>query len=401
MNKSFALRRRCDVTWGRAIHVAMAIMLLALLLCSTVTPAYADNFTDVFYTNSFRGSFEWFKHLDWIGMVVQAVISVFALVGTALIVIRIMTSLLYLSARGLWEEVHDLKQSGTESELYDLGMVSMVKSWAKGKSGTGLDAFIGAILMLLPDVKRYSDFGEKSGSKFEEDTSMSQYMLKILLPTVLAVFFLAMAFNGTLVKGLAVTVDAMGTLADRGVSINYAGFIDDLINKNIGYQFVVAEDGTQLGRLTGAVQKEVYGKVVARFDNPDESTLYLIGKAVEDKFKPENVETAISNASTNDIGQLLHDSIFNPESGGETVDRYFSYITADVIVGGSQLEGADLEGSNGILCASIGDILDDAGFTTGGGGGAAGTLTDQFINVKFRQGKTFTGSYFNTGEVAR
>ena len=172
--------------YGLPILGMLALIVFVMPLAMTSTVARADNFTDIFYTNSFRGAFTWVEKLDWLGMVVQVVISVFSLLGVVLLTIRIMTSMLYLSAKGMWEEVHDLKSVGGESELYDFGLLNMAKGWAHGKAGTGLDAIIGAILILLPDVKKYSDFGEKAGGqKFDEDTTISQYMLKIALPTVM------------------------------------------------------------------------------------------------------------------------------------------------------------------------------------------------------------------------
>lgn len=360
--------------------LGMAFM-LAFACLVILRPVSADNFTDVFNTQSFRGSFEWFRHMDWLGTVVQAVISIFALLGTCLIVIRIMTSMLYLSAKGLWEEVHDLKQSSGESEMYDLGLLNMAKSWAKGKGGyTGIDAIMGAILTLLPDVKRYSDFGEKSGQKFEEDTSVSQYMLKILLPTVLSVFFLAMAFNGTLVKGLAVTVDAMGTIADKAVSVNYSGFVEDLVNSQTGYKFIAGADGTKAGDFVQSVQTEVYGKVVSRVRGVNQNQLYTIGQTVESTLSRDALTSAIAAA------QGLDPTVKAAFDDGNPDDYYWELIDADVVVGGSK---ADREG---VLSYSVSELMGSAMDTIGGAtanGEEVGST--YYINIYFDQKKASTG----------
>lgn len=306
-------------------YSALFVCLLAFFLASASTlcvSASADSFTEVFHTDSFRGSFAWFQKVDWVGTLVQAVISIFSLVGAALIIIRIMTSMLFLSAKGLWEEVHDLKQSG-ESEMYDFGVINMAKSWAKGKSGTGLDAIFGAVLMLLPDVKRYSDFGEKSGQKFEEDTTISQYMLKIALPTVLAIFFLAMGFNGTLVKGLAVTVDAMGTLADHAVSVNYSGFVDDLVATKGGYKFTFAADGTEKGDFQQGLAKEIYGKAIHECRGLNEAQLNTLGLNIENAVK----EIADTVPSLETIPENVKEGL--TMEGG---DQYWSYVQFDTEV---------------------------------------------------------------------
>ena len=371
------------------ILCGLSLLMLFCMLFMHSFVAQAEGFTDVFYTNSFRGSFEWFKKMDWLGMVVQAVISIFSLVGVSLIVIRIMTSMLYLSAKGLWEEVHDLKQSGGESEMYDLGLLNMAKTWAKGKSGTGLDAILGAVLVLLPDVKRYSDFGEKSGQNFDADTSISQYMLKIALPTVLAVFFLAMGFNGTLVKGLAVTVDAMGTIADHAVSVNYSGFIDDLVNSGTGYKFMSGNDGTEAGKFAVGIQKEVYGKVVAKVRGADKATLYAIGQAIEtgDILSKDRILDAAKNSPRIDANIRNYLGSEGPES-----DRYWELIDYNVTLGGSEAQG------EGVISLLVSSLLPE-NLVTGDAG--EGGMANQYINIYFDQGQVSPNNYFNTNEVGR
>lgn len=357
-----------------AISYVCLFITFALWVATQLPLLSADEFTDVFYTNSFRGSFEWFKKLDWIGMVVQAVISVFSLVGVSLIVIRVMTSMLFLSAKGLWEEVHDLKQSGGESEMYDFGLVNMAKSWAKGKAGTGLDAILGAVLVLLPDVKRYSDFGEKSGQKFDEDVTISQYMLKIALPTVLAVFFLAMGFNGTLVKGLAVTVDAMGTLADKAVSVNYAGFVEDLVASGSGYKFTFAMEGTEKGKLQNSIAKDIYGRAVSEARGANQAQLYAIGQKIEEIVKNE-IDDRVAKSG----GRITAEVADNLQ----TVDRYWSYLGFDVVANTS--EQAGFEGSWDI---SLSDIMADTGLQATDG-------YEKHYHIVLKQTNSFDGSYFN------
>ena len=84
------IRFKSDQTYGESAILSW-FLTLAFIFAGLVTflgvysisvVAHADNFTDIFYTNSFRGAFEWIQKLDWIGMIVQIVISVFSLVGT-------------------------------------------------------------------------------------------------------------------------------------------------------------------------------------------------------------------------------------------------------------------------------------------------------------------------------
>ena len=379
-------RKHRDWSTGYAAPMLFAfslILIMGVLASTAVSVGHADKFTDIFYTNSFRGAFDWIKKLDWVGMIVQCVISCFSLFGVALLVIRIMTSMLYLSAKGMWEEVHDLKSTG-ESEKDFLGMLGMAKTWASGKSGTGLDAIIGAVLILLPDVKKYSDFGEKSGQKFEEDISITQYMLKIALPTIMTVFFFAMGFNGTLFQALAVTVDFMGTMADRAVSINYTGFVEDLINSGTGYQFSFSAQGTNLGKFQQGLAKDIYGRVVSEVDNPNANQLYMIGQKVEEKVKEIDGGSLVENSSqiNEKVAQGLQ---------GDQADKYIPYIGYNIVVNGSENIGEQSKG----YTWNMDDFLSEAM-----GDGAATTMKrDQWIHIFPRQTTNAGKNYFNMDDA--
>ena len=350
-----------------------------------VTVASADNFTDIFYTNSFRGTFEWIKKLDWVGMIVQMVISCFSLFGVALLVIRIMTSMLYLSAKGMWEEVHDLKSSGGESEMFDFGLLNMAKSWAKGKAGTGLDAIIGAVLILLPDVKKYSDFGEKAGGDFSDDMSISQYMLKIALPTIMTVFFFAMGFNGTLFQALAVTVDGMGALADKAVSVNYAGIVRDLVNSGTGYKFIFGANGTSTGKFQDKVANEVYGRVVGMMEKPNADQLYQMGIGVEEWVTTNITPAQIADGPYNSISDPIKEGL-----RGDQGDKYMEYLGYTVEVNGSP----EAQGAVNVPMADFMSKLNSEGYA------ALPNQREQYLHLFVKQNTNMGDGFFNTDGLA-
>lgn len=367
-----------------------ALALVALFIATfavafaTTSVGHADNFTDIFYTNSFRGAFEWFKKLDWVGMLVQMVISCFSLFGVALLVIRIMTSMLYLSAKGMWEEVHDLKSAGGESEKDFLGLFGMAKSWAKGKSGTGLDAVIGAVLMILPDVKKYSDFGEKAGGDFSDDMTISQYMLKIALPTVMTVFFFAMGFNGTLFQALAVTVDAMGTVADKAVSVNYAGFVEDLVNSGTGYKFAFNSAGTEEGKYQQQIAKDLYGRVVSEVKGANPNQLYTIGQNVENWVKETVTADQIASTYNQQISAKVKDGLST-----DAKDQYMAYMGYDIVVNGNSepTNGEAVfkiaeDGLVGLVDESLGAVAEEH-------------QRQMYAHLFMKQSSDFNGNYFN------
>lgn len=376
------------------------IFLLALFTTSSVCVANADNFIDIFYTNSFRGAFEWIKKLDWVGLIVQWVISVFSLFGVALVVIRIMTSMLYLSSRSLWEEVHDLKQSNSEGDKYDFGMINMLKSWTKGKAGTGFDALIGAVLILLPDVKKYSDFGEKASGDFDQNMTITQYMLKIALPTVMTVFFFAMGFNGTLFQMLAITVDAMGTAADKAISINYAGYVEDLVNSGVGYKFYFNAQNTNLGDFQQGLAKDLYGRLVSEVRGADAEQLYQLGKNVE-AYVATIDYSALSTCSQ--ISQNVKETLAGggssggEESAGSREDNMVPYLGYDIIINGSASAAGEFGGEAHTVDDFFGSTFGEAvpryesAYTEN---------QTKYIHLFIRQTSSFSGSYFNLDGAA-
>lgn len=369
----------------------VALMLLVVMMASVTYVGRADNFTDIFYTNSFRGAFNWIKKLDWVGMFVQIVISCFSLFGVALMTVRIMTSMLFLSSKGLWEEVHDLKQSGGESEFFDFGLVGMAKSWAKGKAGTGLDAIIGAVLLILPDVKKYSDFGEKASGDFDENMSISQYMLKIALPTIMTVFFFAMGFNGTLFQFLAVTVDAMGTAADKAISVNYSGLVEDLVNSGTGYNFAFSASGSNLGKFQQGVSKDIYGRLVSEVRGADAEQLSIIGANVEkfvgDYFDYESLSESSQLSESVQTG-LADDS--TSTGGVVAADSFIPYIGYEIVVNTS----SNAEGEYASL------TLSDAFKGVPRLADAYNGNTQKVIHIFIKQTTSFSGTYFNLDGAA-
>lgn len=389
-NRSISFR--IDRTIGY-IDAAISVVLALLIGCS-FTLVCADNFTDLMYTSSFRGAFSWVSKMDWVGALLQAAISVFSLIGLCLIILRIMTTILYLSARGIWDEVHDKKQTPSEGSngQFDLfGLGGMAKTWVSGKAGTGLDAIIGAFLLLLPDVYRYCDANEKSNVKIEADTTIPQYILKIALETVLSVFIIAMAWNGTLVRGMAVTVDAASTLAEYVVSVNYAGYIDDLVNAGTGYKFIFDADGTSEGEVKQTVAKSLYGKVLSKVRDADDYTYEKIGAniayLIDTNFRGE--VAACNRISFTDKLYASEDSEYDP-----AIDSYYGNIGYDII---TNTTGTTDNSRDGVISVSLSEILmgregSDVMVPTGV------TLVGEdntWYHIYFKQTSTASGSYFN------
>lgn len=282
------------------IHIGMTVilaMLFSLIMFNTFSiNFYADttrSFSDIFNTQSFRGSFEWIYKLDFLGKIMQIIISVFSIIGVFLICTRVMSSLLYLSSKNIWDEVSDLKKTGGDDDKFDLGFLGQLKRVGQGKQGTGFDAILGFIFMFLPDIKRYSDFAEGKKDSLDESLSVSQYILKIFVPTIMGIFFFAMGFNGTLFRALGITVEAMGTVADKVVSQDYASMLDRLVITGDAYDFAISKDGTEKGDFQYHIARELYTSVLQRLPEYNTNQALTIGanieKAVLEEVSAENI----------------------------------------------------------------------------------------------------------------
>lgn len=282
---------------------SLAIAFLGTLFIASYPVVFNANttrsFTDIFNTQSFRGSFEWIYKFDWLGGIVQFVISIFSLVGVILIALRVISSYLYISSKNIWDEVSDLKKTGGDTELYDLGFLGQLKKVTQGKQGTGVDAFMGFLFMFLPDIKKYSDFAEGKKDSLDEGLSATQYTLKIAVPVVMCTFFFAMGFNGTLFRALGITVEALGTVADKAVSQNYAAMLDRLIVTGDAYDFAISKDGTKRGEFQYQIARELYTDVLQRVDKYNTNMALSIGQQIEERVIKEITADKIGGGSPN------------------------------------------------------------------------------------------------------
>lgn len=260
---------------------------LSLLVVGMPQPVYAGtgSLTDLFKTQAFSGSMETISKLNWVGWLLSGIISVFCLVGLFLTVFRIMTSLMYLSGRNVFDKIHEIKSSNQGPVL---GLPSLFKSAFNGggNAGSGIDTFIYFFLGLLPDVKMYSDFAEgKEMRGVSQDTTVTEYILKTSIPTIMMIFFLAIGFSGTLWQMFGTVVDAMAVAAEKVATTNLDTQVERLLNADSYYKFGFGDDGTNWGKLEENMAKSIYNKVLSKSDSSIDGDYSLaLGQVIGDYF---------------------------------------------------------------------------------------------------------------------
>lgn len=283
--------------------VILVLAVYATLLSASFTSAYAAEaeLTDLFNTDAFTGSWEVFSKFNWLGGIMNFIISAFCLLGLFLIVYQRMLTMLYLSARSLFDRVHEIKQAGKGQRFLGLPAIFQ-NTFITANNGTGLDAFVSFFLSLLPDVKEYSDYKEENRSYNLEDTdTITTYILKVSLPTVMLIFFFTIGFSGTLFKVYGNVVEGMATVADNFVDTKLSSYIDRLINKGSAYKFAYGDDGSNIGRLRQRIAESIYSNVIKNVTDPNTDASLLIGQqvdqVVEQYFTPENISAALGTVA--------------------------------------------------------------------------------------------------------
>lgn len=216
------------------------------------------------------------------------IISVFSMLGLFLICYQRLISLLYLAGRNTFDTVHEIKSSlsgGSGRDAFGIRSMFTNAMQGGGQYGTGLDAIVGFLLSLLPDVKKYSDYNpERMAYNVQEEDSCTTYMLKTAIPTIMLIFFFAMGYNGTLWQGFGVIVDAMGTAAEQLVATDLNSIVSTAMNTGKAYKFSWDASGSDYGDFMQDMVKAVYKQALKNGKDYTSDTQQTVGSYVDNIF---------------------------------------------------------------------------------------------------------------------
>lgn len=337
-------------------------MLIASFLCltfSVIVYAAAPNLTEIFTTKAFQGSWEVIYQFNWLGAIMNYIISFFCLLGLILIMFSRMISLLYLSSRNLWDNVHDIKEA---SKGPFLGFPALFTNVVQSNYGSGLDAFISFFLGLLPDVRKYSDYNPETMSRnnLSEDDNALNYILKTSIPTIMLMFFFSTGFSGTLARSYGTVVSAMATFADNVVAQNLDQYVDELFQIGSTPESSL-KDGTAYGDFKYGVSKQVYSKCLEVTGVADQGTKDSLSSICE--------QTISSNITADAIGGKLGITIKK--------DSDWKNIKANVTM------TENPNGGNNTIVLPVSSILN-------------GSNTNKYIHISFSK-SGLEENYFSNG----
>lgn len=256
------------------------LVALGLIMVPTITAMAAEpGLTTIFTTKAFQGSWEVINKWNWLGWLMNFIISSFSLLGLFLVMYQRLVTLLYLASRNLWDTVSEVK-SQNQGEWF--GFEALLKNTFNTKRGVGVDALLEVFYALLPNVKAYSDYAEgKMLPNLKEDDTALNYMLRTAPQTILIIFFFALGFGGLLGQIYGTIVDGMVAFADNAVKINFASYVDKFFQSGTNYRFHLSDQGTEMGHVQQAIAKRAYQEVVSRSGMTDEAQKQELGQYIE------------------------------------------------------------------------------------------------------------------------
>lgn len=282
--------------FARMLSLILAASILAIVLPTMSRADDSHALTELFTTTAFSGSWSVFSKFNWLGKLLNFFISAFCLIGLVLTVFRVTITLLYKSAETLFDQVHDLKSKGKGQKFF--GIQSMGRELFNGNYGTGLDVIIGFVLSLLPDIKAYSDYNpDKPAYNLEESDTITTYLLKISLPTIMTILFFSLGFSGTLWQAYGNVVDAMAVAAEKVVQVDLAGYVNKALNAAAFYQFSF-NTKDPWGKFQHSVATSIYNRMLLKSTSLDTATIQTIGSNIETWVK-KNVQMSTINNNLN------------------------------------------------------------------------------------------------------
>lgn len=291
----------------RFLSVYLTILFSVIVIPESLIAASEKPLTDLFETTAFSGSWEVFTKFNWLGGGLNFLISIFCLIGIILVAIQFTVTILYKSNESIFDRVYELKGKGKGQSF--AGVPAMFKELKNGNFGIGADVVLGFFLSLCPNVKEYSYYNpEKQAFNLEENDTVTTFILKMSIPTIMTIFFFSMGFNGTLWKAYGNVVDAMSVAASNVCDVNLAQFVDNAMNSELYYNFsynTKTEWGSFKKKLASSIYTKTLAKTVATTDKATYQNMGAVIQKAVDSIGADNIAAQTEALYTGQWTSLL------------------------------------------------------------------------------------------------
>lgn len=270
------------------------------ILFNNFVHAFADSkLSDLALSDAFVGNVKWLEKFNWVGTVVQAFISVFALFMLVTVFGQILITVIYFGNRPLWDAVYKLKQEKTGIVNYAFG--DAFSGGFKATASKGSDVVMNFIMLFLPNIKKFSEMGVEGA---DEEMTLVTWLMSTLVNKVILLLVVSMAYNGSLLKGYLMITDGIGVVAEEIVETDLEGIIKNQIDKNNGrnYQFAVGSTGIGFDDLQGSVARKLYTQILKKSEDTSTNARNVIGSAVENYVTRELTKDVIAQYIVPTVG---------------------------------------------------------------------------------------------------
>lgn len=277
--------------------------ILSILILTYAVPAFAagDVSSMQVMANSagMQGTTSFYYENEWLVRFVQFVISWLCIIALLVYYAGWLCSMVVLSNKELFWLIDTIKKEASEGANSDgkgfSGITAVLHTFKNGSSNGvngGLDNILLFFLSLSINFKAYSYYKDveagsgddnASGSKFNYNDTMLNFILKTLIPAVTITFVTSVAISGVLLQCWFTIGDVFIVRAERFAQTNLSAKVDQLIGDTQGYDFTLAAAGTKGALIGDAIARNMYANVAAQFPNASPDQLQAIGLAIENE----------------------------------------------------------------------------------------------------------------------
>lgn len=245
----------------------------------------------IFNTDAFVGNTKWLEKFNWVGELVQAGISIFGMLIAVILFGQILVTLIYFVARPFWDTVAQVKEAETGS----LNYLYKTVTGGKGNLSQGSDIIMNHLMLLMPNVKKYSEMGSESA---KENWTFTTWLMDTFPTKCILMLIISMSINGSLMQAYMVVVDGMGVAATTFVEFNSEEFVQGLFNKaGSGYNFAVGSTGQGYDKALGQVAQGIYKESLKKLKGGTTDERITLGSNIENyvtrELSKERIEAAV------------------------------------------------------------------------------------------------------------
>lgn len=282
------------------------IMVFLMVMSQKSLMVFADSMTglgDIYQSNAFVGNTKWLEKFNFVGTIVQAFISVFGLLIAVIVVMQIVITIIYFANKELWNSVSEAKTQNSGIISYTFG--GAFSGGVKSVAPKGSDIIMNYIMLLLPNIKKYSEAGADGA---DENWTLTTWFMSTFINKCILLLVVSMTINGSMMQAYMMVVDGMGVIASTVVETDLEGIVQNQVDKMGGknYKFSVGTTGEGIDSLQGTAASKLYTAVLkkAKDVTTDARNVYgtKIEKYVTSNLKADAIYNVLTPKATNSGG---------------------------------------------------------------------------------------------------